>query len=370
MSNSNQFACELYKQLAREGGNLFFSPFSIKAALTRPLIGARGETGQQMRQVLDFGERVPPTGIALQVRQQETVLRECSAEGIRLAIANRLWAQQDFDFNQSYLDVVGPDGIEMVDFRSDPDAIAEAINQWIAENTNYLIRDMVSPGVLDAMVRLVIANAIYFKGLWGSQFDPEKTRLGEFKVDVHNSVQTEMMHQTAHFGYLDSADGLKVLEMPYKGDRLSMVVFLPDEVSGLERIEQNLTPANLGRWLNGLRAQKVRVTFPKFKITWGTKELTPALMAMGMLDAFSMDADFSGIEPTRYLYISNVMHKAFVNVDEEGTEAAAATVVVMRGKSVSPPIPEFRADHPFAFVIYDKATGTTLFMGRVADPTA
>jgi len=369
MHNQNQFACEMYRRLAQEGGNLFFSPFSIKAALTRPLIGALGATGQQMREVLGFGSREAPTEIARRARQQEIHLESCSVEGIQLAIANKLWAQQDFDFNQSYLDLVGPDGIEMVDFRSDPDTIAEAINQWIAENTNYLIQNMVSPGVLDAMVRLVIANAIYFKGLWAQQFDPEKTRLGEFKVHIGEPVQAEMMHQTARFGYLDSADGLKVLEMPYKGDRLSMVVFLPDEVSGLGRIEQDLNPANLGRWLNCLRTRKVRVTFPKFKITWGTKELTPVLRTMGMLDAFSMDADFSGIEPTRYLYISNVMHKAFVNVDEKGTEAAAATVVVMRGKGISPPIPEFRADHPFAFVIYDKATGATLFMGRVADPT-
>jgi serpin B len=243
------------------------------------------------------------------------------------------------------------------------------INDWVTDQTKGKISKLIQPGLLDSQTRLILVNAIYFKGRWASEFDKHNTINSPFSITPAHKLAVSLMNLTANFKYAD-VDGLKLLELPYAGNDLAMVMILPGETDGLKTLEAQLNEASLDRWLAQAREQKVEVFMPKFKLA-AQFNLAKNLVEMGMTDAFSPQADFSGMDGGRDLFISAVVHKAFVEVNEEGTEAAAATGVVIRSMAIMQPrpTPVFRADHPFIFLIRDTRSGSILFLGRMADPT-
>lgn len=354
------FERNLYTLLASGNfDNLFFSPFSVRTALTLAAAGAREHTAREMAAVLEFG-RSDATNLVPFLKEQGIKM---GADGT-LRVANRVWAQKGFPFNQGYLNLLGRELIELVDFASQSESVRAGINDWVALQTEQKIRNLLTPGSLDAQVKMVLVNALYFYANWVSKFDPEYIRQGDFFLDDRRSVKAPLMWQEGRFKYA-SLDGYSVLEMPYVGGQKSMLVLLPDQKVVDLSLSVLPDPANLKR---SLRPEKVSITFPKFKIDWGF-DLAQALSRMGMSSAFGYQADFSGMEPSKSLYISGVFHRACVAVDEVGTEAAAATAVVTRSKgSAVERVYPFCADHPFVFWILhgDKV----LFMGRVMDPTA
>ncbi|NMC89266.1 MAG: serpin family protein, partial [Methanomicrobiales archaeon] len=357
-----RFASDLYGQLAADphyaGKNLFFSPYSISSALAITSEGARGKTADEIRAVLHL-----PADDALR-REGFAAIDAClntGDENYTLRTANALWAEKTHLFLPEYVDVArrwyGADAINL-DFINDPEGSRATINRWVEEKTEEKIPDLLPRGSIDALTRLVITNAIYFKGTWADQFDPEKTREEEFRIGPGEVVTVQMMQRAdTTYGYSET-DTLQVLEMPYahgSGSELSMLILLPKE--------DNLTAAEeaLGA-IDDLRQplgkQRVDVFFPKFTLDVGYS-LPEMLAEMGMPTAFTDGADFSGMDGTRDLSISDVVHKAFVDVNEEGTEAAAATGVVVGPVSAPPTaVPVFRADHPFVFLIMEKDSGT------------
>jgi serpin B len=372
----NQFAVDLYAQLGREqpGKNLFFSPTSISVALAMTAAGARGQTQSEMATVLHLD-----ADLAQAHAHYQQLLAQWNATGqkraYQLRVANRLWGQKGFTIRPEFLALTRQQyGAEMllVDF-AQPAAASREINQWVEQQTNNKIKDLVPPSSLDALTRLVLTNAVYFKGDWVQPFDKQNTQEQDFTVSTDRKVKAPLMHQQTRMGY--AADGtLQALELPYAGGELSMVVLLPKKVDGLPELEKTLTFDKLAALVSKLRVREVNIFLPKFKLETSFG-LGPTLEAMGMKRAFSKeDADFSGISSAESLYISAVLHKAYVDVNEEGTEAAAATAVVMaptaaREAPRPPPIPVFRADHPFLFLIRDTKAGSILFMGRLSDPT-
>jgi len=370
MNGNTAFALDLYGELREEEGNLFFSPYSISTALAMTYAGARGNTEKQMAQVLHF--TLPQDQLHPAFASMEAALKAIQEKGeIELRVANALWPQKDYVFLKEFLELTKKyygSAITPLDYKTAHEAARRTINAWVEEKTNDKIKDLIQEGVLDALTRLVLTNAIYFKGNWATQFDKNRTEDAPFHLLSGKSVETPLMHQKQTCGYAEF-EGLQVLELPYVGDALSMVVLLPKEVDGLAELEHRLTVENLEKWTNQLRKQEVSIFLPKFSMT-SQFQLGKTLASMGMPDAFNMSADFSGMDGTKNLFISAVIHKAFVAVDEEGTEAAAATGVVISLKAAPRPAPVFRADHPFVFIIRDNVSGSILFFGRVVDPTA
>lgn len=372
VQGNSAFALELYAKLRGEAGNLFLSPYSISSALAMTYAGARGNTAAEMETALHFTlgpEGTHPAFRALQARLEALQ----AAGGLQLAIANSLWPQQGYPFLPEYLDFIKSGygaGITPLDYPGDTEGARQTINRWVEETTRAKIKDLIAPGALDSLTRLVLVNAIYFKGTWASQFKPEQTAPADFFVTPEVPVPVPLMTQTRQYPYAEFKD-CQVVKLPYVGGDVSMLVVLPKEKDGLAALEAQLTPARLAEWRAALTERNVRVFLPKFKLTWGTFRLNEPLQALGMLDAFSETrADFSGMDGRPdWLYIKLVLHKAFVEVNEEGTEAAAATAVVMKVKSMPVPPMEFRADHPFLFLIQEEQAGAILFMGRVVDPT-
>jgi serpin B len=367
----NQFALDLYARLQDTEGNLFFSPFSISTALAMTCAGARGETASQMAEVLRFmlGQDAMHPAFGSLV---DALNAAGEAGDYELSVANALWGQAGFPFRDAFLDLVAScygGGFRELDFKADPEAARQTINAWVEQQTRERIQDLIPEGVLDAMTRLVLTNAIYFKAQWAQEFDPARTWVDPFTLASGEQIDAEMMHANGKYRYME-ADGFQVLEMPYVGDRLSMVVLLPTEGAGASGLEASSIPENLDQWLGGLRQREVVLSFPKFKMTTEF-ELAGVLKAMGMTDAFSdTRADFSGMAKLSGLTIANVIHKAFVEVNEEGTEAAAATGVIVGITSIYEPPPPvyFTADHPFHFLIRDNQSGSILFMGRLMAP--
>ena len=366
------FALDLYDQLKTQGGNLFFSPYSISSALAMTTAGARGETAAQMEKVLHFAPGGGEAHAAFEALQRR--LDAVQAQGaVQLAVANSLWPQKDYPFLPDFLELVKAryDAvITPLDFAGDTEGARQTINGWVEEKTREKIRDLIAQGNLDPLTRMVLVNAIYFKGSWASRFDAARTEEADFQVAADSTVKVPMMAQTRKYSYAEMDDG-QVLKLPYEGGDLSMLVVLPREKAGLAALEAGLSLERLAEWTSQLAEREVRVLLPKFKLTWGAAELNRNLMALGMTDAFDdKRADFSGMDGRMgWLYIGLVLHKAFMEVNEEGTEAAAATAVVMKYRSISKPPPEFRADHPFLFLIQEEETGAILFLGRVADPS-
>ena len=375
VQGNNAFAVELYSQLRNQPGNLFFSPESISTALAMTYAGARGDTAAQMAKTLHFTlppERLHPAMGALLANLNAT------HTVYQLRVANALWAQQGYVFLDDFLKLTKSDygaGFNQVDFKGATEAARLTINQWVEQKTDNKIKNLLQPGVLTPDTQLVLTNAIYFKGDWQKPFYKDATEDGDFHLTPAQNVKTPLMHHGGEYNYFDGGT-FQALEIPYKSGDLSMIVFLPKDLSGLSALEQSLTASNTQQWLSQLRpASEVILTFPKFKLTQQV-ELQKTLGAMGMPLAFDpFAADFSGMTGQRDLCISAVIHKAFVDVNEEGTEAAAATAVVMKPTTArrpdreEPPPIIFRADHPFVFLIRDNRSGGILFMGRVIDPT-
>jgi serpin B len=303
------------------------------------------------------------------------LLRHLNAthEGYQLSVADALWAQQGYSFLDDFLSLLKTDygaGLNQVNFKGATEAARLTINQWVEQKTQDKIKDLLQPGALRSDTRLVLTNAIYFKGDWETQFDKAQTKSEDFHLSRAQTVTAPLMHREGRFSYFDGGT-FQILEIPYKSKELSMIVFLPKEAGGLSALEPSLTGPNLQQWLGKLTSvPKVIVTMPKFKMTQQF-ELGSTLSAMGMPQAFSGSADFSGMTGHRDFSISEVIHKAYVDVNEEGTEAAAATAVTMRAlamRAPGGPPPVFRADHPFVFMIRDNRSAAILFMGRMADP--
>jgi serpin B len=371
---NNKFAIALYDKLRAEKGNLFFSPYSISTALAMTYAGARGQTQAQMADVLYFP--VGPNDVN-EMQFHSTfgqIIKDLNARGAKgdyeLAVANALWGQKGYSFLKDYLALIETNydgGLNQVDFVSAAEAARQTINDWVQRKTKDKIKDLIPRGMLNSTTRLVLTNAIYFKGRWARQFEKELTREGPFTLLDGQKIDVPMMRQTEEFRYMEAED-FQALEMPYVKDELSMIILLAKNIDGVVDLEKKLTSENLSRWLGELHKQKVVVSIPRFKMT-EQFSLADTLRAMGMTDAFSAQtADFSGMDGKQDLFISAVVHKAFVDVNEEGTEAAAATGIGMAMGAAPQKMPVFRADHPFIFFIRDNNSGSILFIGRVMDP--
>lgn len=373
--SNNRFATDLYAQLSsKESSNLFFSPYSISTALAMTYAGAEGQTEKQMAEVLHFNLPEPKLHLAFASLRSASQLTDSKAAGYQLRVANRLWGQQGYHFMPAFQQTLKTNyGAELaaVDFSRQTEAARQTINGWVEKETEQKIQDLIPPGALDSMTRLVLTNAIYFKGGWTDEFKKEATKDAPFYLTEGKQVTAPMMYQSDDFRHA-AVDDLQILELPYgKPRQLSMVVLLPKNKDGLAQLEKKLTSENLQTWLTGLRKQEVRVFLPRFKLT-SQFQLRSVLESMGMTLAFSNQADFSGISSEEELAISAVIHKAFVDVNEQGTEAAAATGIVFAPTAA--PIRQepvvFRADHPFVFLIQDNRTGGVLFLGRLMNPKA
>ena len=370
VESNSAFAINLYRQLRSREGNLFFSPYSISAALAMTYAGARGETEKQMAEVLHFsldqGTLHPAfAGLRRWLNQLQ------QAGNVTLYTANSLWPQSKYPFLREYLGLMQEYydvSITPVDYEHAPEAARQQINRWAQSRTRGKITDLVPPDLLDPLTVLVLVNAIYFKGKWGDEFDPDQTRPSRFHVSPEQTVTVPMMHQTTKAQYAEF-EGLQALALPYRGETLSMLVLLPKETDGITDLEGDLSVDMLSSWRESLRQTKVRIYLPRFRMTHQFC-LRKTLAAMGMIDAFVLGkADFTGMDGGHdSLYIKDVVHKAFIEVNEEGTEAAAATAVAVARRARFEP-PTFRADHPFLFLIQENRTGTILFIGRVIDPT-
>ncbi|MGB6065785.1 MAG: serpin family protein [Desulfomonilaceae bacterium] len=391
----NAFAIDLYGQLRDGSGNIFFSPYSISASLAMAYAGARGETESQMAKALHFSlEKSKINGAFRALNEQ--VLAAGGRKGLELNIANALWAEKSFSFKKEFLETVrinflpdhgwfpripfvteavasiwpgDPGCLRQVDFRHAPESARKTINSWVEKQTRNKIKDLMSPDSISSGTRLVITNAIYFKGFWESQFKKKWTKQDKFTLLDGTEIKVPMMEQTKPFGYAEKLE-LQIVEMPYKGEGLSMVVLLPSKQKNFDEFERSLTSDKLHRWTRMLPMRLVEVHFPKFKMD-SAYRLRRTLMKLAMTDPFSVnDADFSGMTGKKNLFIEEALHKAFVDVKEEGTEAAAATAVTatLKGMPRPKPIPVFRADHPFVFLIWHKPSRCILFMGRVVKP--
>lgn len=355
----NAFAGDLYQQLAQSRGNLVFSPLSVSTALAMTLAGARGQTAKEMTTVL----RNPPDATLLGQLTQAG-----NAAGDQLLLAQSLWVDRGFsllpDFvrNSEQQFHATP---QTADFSHHPDDARSLINRWVSDKTKGKIADLFASGTLTRDTRLVLASAVYFNGKWQSKFDPAKTQPSTFHSTAAAPVQTPFMHQTARFPYAETATA-QILELPYGGGSLAFDVILPKAGTPLSTLEDALHSDGLSTWLGHLQHKQVEVAVPKFRAE-SAFSLKKALSAMGMPTAFTDGADFSGINGQRDLAISQVAHKAFIDVSEEGTEAAAATGIAVSLTAYAQPV-AFHADHPFLFLIRDTKSGAILFAGRLEDP--
>jgi serpin B len=366
---NNLFAFDLYARYRSQSGNLFFSPHSISSALAMTYEGAKGQTAEEMRLVLHLPEDIEKVRSGFEGINKEI---NRASKMYRLTTANALWAQKDYPFVEEYFTTIekyyGGKATNL-DFITETERSRVTINNWVEDKTYKRIKDLIPKGVLDPMTRMVLTNAIYFKANWSSQFEAENTRDAKFKLGTGKETDVRMMHQTHYYNYGET-DDLQILEMDYLGNELSMLVLLPKE-NDIAAIESVLSKEKIAEWKKDMMSAEVIVSFPKFKFE--TKYfMSSDLKAMGMPTAFSeLDADFTGMSPTDELYISEVIHQTFVEVAEYGTEAAAATAVVMKATSARPSEEPkfFTADHPFIFIIQQKSTGNILFMGRMSDPS-
>ena len=362
---SNAFAFDLYKRLSAEDGNMFFSPYSLTAALAMTYEGARGKTAAEIKKVL----RLP--GNAALRRNFFANDLEAFNTGADARIVNAFWSQKDYAFLPAYTDILRKSYRAesfSADFKQSADEARLKINEWTAGQTAGRIMDLFPQNSLNALTRLVLVDSVYFKGKWEKQFDKDLTDEADFFTAPGNKVKVNMMKRTgegAKFNYCQAGD-LQLLELPYKSGGLSMLIILPAE-GGLKELEREISPARLDSWKKDLYSRRVDVFLPRFSMT-ARYALPGILSEMGMPRAFTDKADFSGMDGTKNLYIQQVVHQGFVEVNEEGTEAAAASGVAMGLKSMPMPAPQFRANRPFIFLIQERGTGKIIFMGRVEKP--
>jgi serpin B len=362
----NDFSFNFYQQIGTsEDGNIFFSPYSIFVALSMAYEGARGNTATEMQNVLNVLQNDSATlgsfGRVYNLLNQNQV-------GYTISTANAFWAHQDYTFLKEYLGLLQnfymAEANEL-DFAKNVEA-AETINNWIEEQTHDKIKDMIQADMLSDYTKLVLTNAIYFKGLWADPFHPDDTYETDFELASEETVKVNMMDSgDSIFNYTETED-LQILQLNYYGNDLSMIIILPKE-NNISIAESTINAGNLSNWRNNLIAEKIDVEIPKFKFE-KKYQLNNMLKEMGIIDAFNPGmANFSGMDGTDNLFISKALHQSYVEVNEEGTEAAAATSIIMELTAI-PDIIEFKADHPFIFLIQHEETGAILFMGKVMNP--
>lgn len=364
--NHGEFAFDLYRQLADQEGNLFFSPASISEALSLAYAGARGETAAQMRAVmhleLDDDVLHPASGRLRDAAQLHAGPNE-------LTVANRLWIRRDYELLEDYLTLTREHygaQAESLDFAADPQTATGRINSWVVEQTHGRIQDLI-PAALPPTTTAVLTNAIYFKGKWAYPFEPSRTKQEPFFLSDGTRIDVPLMRGNEDLAFTESTGEWKLLVLPYEGYGLEMVLILPDQPDGLPALEAQLDHSTVTAWCDMAWERSMRVWLPRFRMETSVS-LRMVLQGMGMVDAFSGAADFSGITDQSGLLIEDALHKAFVQVDEEGTEAAAATGMFLLSSSEPPPPAEFRAEHPFVLLIRDRHTESILFLGRVVLP--
>lgn len=377
LSKSNSsFAFDLYSQLKGKEGNLFYSPYSISAALAMTYAGARGDTEGEMARVLHYDlpqDRLHPAFNALDqtLASRGKEARGKDGQGFRLKIANSIWGQTDYRFKSDYLDTLARNygaGLRLLDFQQSPEPARSTINDWVDTQTEGKITDLLQPGSIDGNTRLVLTNAIYFNAAWRDAFDQKSTRPLPFTLLDGSRIDAPMMSQTRSFRYA-KGDGYQAVELPYDGGDLAMTILVPDQ-GKFGQFESSMSGDRLAGIVGELQGRRVELTMPKFKYG-ASLGLRDVLARMGMAGAFSDGADFSGMSDARDLFISDVVHKAIVDVSETGTEAAAATAVMVAASAawVTPQEPVvLTVDRPFLFVIRDVPTGAVLFVGRVTNP--
>jgi serpin B len=378
VASNTAFALNLYAELATNTGNLFFSPYSISTCLAMLYAGASGNTEAQMAQVLGFGTNQQQFA-SLFGQLQVELEAEQETNAMELNIANALWTQEGYPFLPAFLETATNQyqaSVNQADFTTQADAVTQTINNWVAEETQNKIQNILPPGSINGNTRLVLANAIYFLGVWTVSFEETNTSTQPFYLSSTNQVDAPLMHQPAAtnvYNYVDTGD-LQAVELPYGSNQLmSMVILLPSQIDGLGQLEQQLSPTFLSNVLAQMSMRKVEIFLPRFTLASALFDLKNTLAEMGMPDAFALGlADFSGIDGTTDLFVTHVFHKAWGEVNEQGTEAAAATVVTVGGGQMggSLPPPAFRADHPFIFFIRDTESDGILFLGRLANPSS
>jgi len=376
VESNSQFAFDLYQVIKDEDGNLFYSPFSISLALAMIYAGARGDTEDQMADTLhyllaqsDLHSAFNYLDIELNSRGEGASSKD--GEGFELNIVNAIWGQKDYKFLDSFLDLLAENydaGLRLMDFINNSEKARIAINDWVSDNTEDRINELIPQGAIDALTRLVLTNAIYFKAAWASPFNEELTYNGPFYLIDGSQIDTPMMHQIEFLGYT-AGDGYQAVELPYDGLELSMVIIAPDH-GNFEQFESLLSAQKVSEIISDLKSTNVALSMPKFSFETEI-DLKSILVSLGMVDAFNPGvADFSGVDGTHQLFITDVFHKAFVAVDEAGTEAAAATAVIV-GLTAMPEEPvEVTLDQPFIFLIRDIKTNAILFVGRIVNPTS
>lgn len=376
-SDNAAFAVDMYKQAtaAAGAGDVFFSPYSISSALAMSYAGARNATANEMAAAMRFS--LPDArlhtafnAVDLALAQRGQGAKAADGKAFRLNVVNSTFSQKNYPIEKPFLDTLALDygaGVRLCDFERQPEPARKMINQWVSDKTENRINDLLQPGSIGSDTRLVLVNAIYFNGAWLHPFQPEQTATGAFHKLDGSTSSVPLMHQTESFGYM-ADDLVQAVELPYDGGQVSMVVVLPR--GDFKSFESSFTSARAQSIFAGLQQREVRVSLPKFEIKGATVSLKPALQALGMKQAFTGDADFSGIvKPSvERIFIGDVLHQAFVKVDEKGTEAAAATAVVFKAGSAPVEVPSFVADKPFMFFVRDVPTGSVLFAGRVAAP--
>ena len=376
----NATAMDLFAILKAPPGNLFFSPSSISTAMGMVFVGAKGDTAGEIAVALHLNllsaSAADLRKVFLRAEAQQNAANNTASAGFKLHEANAMWAAVNDPFNQAYISNIQTSFgavLKPTDFSNEPVALSN-INRWVAAQTDYKITNLIGPGMLNAQTRMVLTNAIYFKSDWEKAFEKSHTYKQPFHRAPGNDVSVDMMHSTHSFT-LTVTPGVKILQIPYRLDTTSLVVMLPDDNTGLPAVEAALTAAQLDQWLAGGQKTLVALTLPKFT-TRGAFDLDHVLMRLGINKEFSQSqADLTDIShvPGHSLYVGSVVHQAYVDVDETGTEAAAATAVTMVETAMAPslvtvkPVP-FVADHPFIYLIRNNQTGEILFMGRMMDP--
>ncbi|XP_072317422.1 neuroserpin [Eucyclogobius newberryi] len=370
-----EFSVRLYQRLQARGGqdNVVFSPLSAAVALGMVELGARGRTLEEIRQALGFSQLPPGVEFSL-LQNLTTALSEDEAQYV-VRFANSLYLQEGVSFRLEFVHLMRKFfrvQVETVDFNQSA-AVAQHINRWVENNTESKIRELLSPDDFSSVTRLTLVNAVYFRGSWKNQFRPENTRTFSFTRDDGSEVQTLMMYQLGDFSYGEFSDGsqeaggaYQVLEMPYEGEDMSMMIVLPRQEVPLATLEPIIKAPLLEEWANNVKRQKVEVYLPKFKVEQKI-DLKDVLQELGVQNIFNNNADLSGMTDGKDLYLSKAVQKAYLEVTEEGAEGAAGSGMIALTRTLVL-YPQVMADHPFFFVIRNKQTGSILFMGRVMTP--
>jgi serpin B len=373
-ADNADFAWEFYREIIKPGENLFFSPYSLSVALAMTWAGARGTTETEMAKTMHFTlgqERLHPAfnGLDLELASRAQASGSDAPLPFVLNITNALFGQVGYSFLDAFLDTLAQHygaGMRLMDFINETEASRVAINEWVSEQTNDRIKDLIPPGIITAATRLVLVNAIFFTASWDSPFDEAKTQESAFKRLDGTEVPVPMMQQSLRTIY-GEGEGFQAAELPYDGGQLAMLLIVPNE-GQFQAVESQLSIAKVAQIRGALSEHQVELKLPRFSFRSEVPSKAP-LQSLGMIEAFGGGADLSGMNGTGGLFIQDVVHQAFVAVDENGTEAAAATAVIV-GEVSAPPPAALTIDRPFVFAIIDRPTGATLFVGRVLDPSA